>query len=162
MQSTNTSRIVSVELPVAHRRQLFLLGLLWFLAGLAPIFSHIYIHDSADRVGYIISGFAFIFSGFIHFWRALARQHLRVSPEELMFEKRAMGLHETKRYPLSEISNLRVDERRVFTGRPWVAVDYNGKRKFIGEQLTSPVPQGLLEPIYEHFPQLAPGPGTPV
>jgi hypothetical protein len=37
----------------------------------------------------------------------------------------------------------------------------HGKRKFIGEQLISPVPQGLLEPIYEHFPQLAPWPGTP-
>ncbi|HLY99683.1 MAG TPA: hypothetical protein VKT33_11540 [Candidatus Angelobacter sp.] len=71
-----------------------------------------------------------------------------------MFEKTALGLHETKRCRLSEISHLRVDERRIFSGRPWVAVDYKGKRKFIGAQLIAPVPQGLLEPIYARFPNL--------
>ncbi|HET6843029.1 MAG TPA: hypothetical protein VFK06_15345 [Candidatus Angelobacter sp.] len=133
---------------------------MWLLGGLRYIFFPINIHDPADRSGYIILGVAYIFSGFIHFWQALAKHRLSVSPEELTFERRAMGLHETKRYRLSEISNLRVDKRRIFTGRPWVAADYKGKRKFIGMQLISPVPQGLLDPIYARFPHIAPDLGT--
>jgi hypothetical protein len=160
MESKNTGQVVSVDLPVAHRRLLLLVSIMWLLGGLRYIFFPININDSADRIGYIILGIAYIFSGFIHFWQALAKHRLSVSPEELTFESRAMGLHQTKRYRLSEISNLRVDERRIFTGRPWVAVDYKGKRKFISAQLISPVPQGLLEPIYAHFPQMAPDLGT--
>src|SRR6266481_2353070 len=156
----DTSHIVSVELPVAHRYLSLLASVMWLLGGLRYIFFHININDSADRIGYIILGIAYIFSGFIHFWQALAKHRLRVSPEEMAFERRAMGLHQTKRYRLSEISNLRVDERRIFTGRPWIAADYKGKRKFIGMQLISPVPQGLLDPIYARFPQMAPASGT--
>ena len=162
MQFTNTNsssgHVVSVELPVANRRESLLAAFMWLLIALAQISFSIGSSDSFQRIGSMIIGSAYILISFINIWQALASHRLSVSPEELTFERRAMGLHKSQRYNLHEISNLRVAERRVFIGRHWVlAFDRKGKHEFIATQLISPVSQGLLEPIYAHFPQIAPG-----
>jgi hypothetical protein len=50
-----------------------------------------------------------------------------------------------------------VGERRVFTlYQPWLAVDRHGKRKFLGPELDGSKLDGLLDPIYSRFPEVAP------
>jgi hypothetical protein len=148
---------VSVELP--RRRKVFAL---FVLLALLTLFGLVLVkrlsawnrlpHDPATYTDLILFVSVTILSILTHCWRAWARHWIRVSPSELIFEIEALGLNQIRRYPRSEVSNLRVDERRVFTYRPWLAIDRNGKRKFLGDELERSKLDGLLEPIYSQFP----------
>src|SRR6266478_6723435 len=131
MESANTGQVVSVELPVANRRESLLAAIMWLFIALAQISFSIGSSDSFQRIGSMIFGSAYIIVSFINLWQALAKHRLSVSLEELKFESRAMGLHKRQRYSLHEISNLCVAERRIFIGRHWgLALDHKGKCKF--------------------------------
>src|SRR5882672_8000887 len=138
--TTGFNDAVSVELPFANKTSFVLISVFYLVMGLALAFQ---IGWSRD----IIIGPIYIILAAVTLWRALAHRRISVSPQELIYEVTALGLNTTRRYALEEIKNLRVGERRIFTYRPWLAVDRKGRRKFIGEQLPATFPLGLLDPI---------------
>ncbi len=102
-------------------------------------------------------GIPYILMGAVWCWQALAHRRISVSPEELKYEVTGLGLRRIRRYALGEIKNLRVDPRRNFVRQPRIVFDRNGGRKFVSDELGPRLPANLLDPIYERFPQLAPG-----
>jgi hypothetical protein len=151
---------VSVELPRRRKALPFaLLGLALIIYERLSAWNRLP-HDPATKLYLILFAAGVILISLIHCWRTLAKHWIRVSPSELIFEIKALGLHQIRRYPRSEVSNLRVDEQRVFTYRPWLAIDRNGKCKFLGDELERSKLDGLLEPIYSQFPDIAPGART--
>lgn len=157
MNPTNeVQELVSVEVPREGRIVSALIGLFWLLGGLAYAFS-LRGWSYANGAGDVSVGVMFLLLGAVSLWQACARRRIIVSSKELRYETTVLGLSTTKRYALDKIKNLRVDERRIFSYRAWIAVDCNGKRKFIGKQLPEFLPSNLLNPIYQRFPQLAPG-----
>jgi hypothetical protein len=148
---------VSVELPRKHKGfVLALLALLLVVYERISVWTGNHPYHQSGETYYILLTTGAILLGLISFWRALARYWIRVSPGEVTLDITALGLHETRRFARSEVANLRVDEQRIFTYRPWLAFDRNGKRKFIGEELDEWKLDGLLDPIYLRFPEIAP------
>jgi hypothetical protein len=147
---------VSVELPRRTRAfPLALLGLSLVVLERVSAWNRLP-HDSAAKLYFILFAAGVILINLVNCWRALARHWVRVSSNELRFERSALGVRDIRRYARSEVSSLRVDQQRIFTYRPWLAFDRNGKRKFIGEELERSRLDGLLEPIYSQFPDIAP------
>lgn len=153
--------MVSVELP---RRGWWVSNLLFAMAPIllgisASIvgWNHDRAHNPEAKALYILCAAIAVLSGLIACLRVLARHWIRVSPTELTLEMTTLLTHDISRYARSEVANLRVDERGVFTYRPWLAVDRHGKRKFLGPELDESKLNGLLDPIYSRFPEIAPG-----
>jgi hypothetical protein len=146
---------VSLELP--RRRNAFPLALLVLtLVVLERVWAWNHLpHDFETKSYLILVAAGAILMNLVNCWRALAQHWVRVSSNELRFERSALGMRDVERYARSEISNLRVDQQRVFTYRPWLAFDRNGNRQFIGEELDKTKLIGLLDPIYLRFPELA-------
>ena len=152
---------VSVELPRkgwwASHLLFAVAGILLGLIGSVVGWNHNRIHDSEAKALYILIAVVAVVIGLAKCLRAVARYWIRVSPEEVTFEMTTIGTRETRRYARSEVANLRVDKRRVFTYQPWLAIDRYGKREFIGKALDKSKLDGLLDPIYSRFPEIAPG-----
>ena len=144
---------VSVVLPPARTRISWLLSAVvaTSLALLTQSGHFKSVHDLLHSVSilWLILAMLFVFYAF-------SRHILKVSPADLTLTVRSLGLRWTKRYPLNEVSNLRVGAQRIFIYRPWLAFDRRGKTRFLGPQLTRTVPRQLLQPVYARFPQLAP------
>jgi hypothetical protein len=152
---------VSVELP---RKGWWVSNLMFAMAGIllglienVLGWNHDRIHGPETKALYILCAAVAILFGLIACLRAVARYWIRVSPTEVTFEMTTLGTRETRRYARSEVANLRVDKRRVFTYQPWLAIDRYGKREFIGKALDKSKLDGLLDPIYSRFPEIAPG-----
>ena len=155
--TSEVQELVSVEVPRADRILSALGGLFWLVLGLIyalslPVLGHVN-HGTGD----VYFGIVTMFLAAVILWQALARRRIIVSSQELRYETSVLGLSTTRRFALNEIKNLRVDQKRIFSYRPWIAIDCSGKRKFIGQQLPEIFPPKLLYPIYQRFPQLAPG-----
>lgn len=152
---------VSVELP---RKGWWVSNLLFVMAGilLGLIVSvlgwnHNRTHDpEAQALSILCAAMAVLF-GLVLCLRAVARYWISVSPTEVTFEMTTLLTRDTKRYARSEVANLRLAERWAFTYRPWLAIDRHGKRKFLGPELDESKLDGLLDPIYSRFPEVAPG-----
>ncbi len=147
---SNTGGIVSVELPIAsaYRRirrilsvQFILLGLCWIVSRWPPMRAQ----DFIDVLWLIL--------GVSYFWRSFVHDVLSVSTNDLRLRTTCLGLHWTRTYPLRDVANLRVDQRRY---RACLAFDYRGHRKFIGRQLDLSSLDSLLEQVYRRFPEIAP------
>ena len=68
--------------------------------------------------------------GTTNFWHTDAKHIISASPSDLNLSVRGLGMHWTKRYPLGEVSNLRVGSKRIFTYRPWLAFDREARPGF--------------------------------
>ena len=153
---------VSVELPgkgwwvsnLLFAMAGILLGLIISVLG----WNHDRTHDPEAKALYILSAAMAVLFGLVACLRAVVRYWISVSPTEVTFEMKTLLTRDINRYARSEVANLRVDERRVFTlYQPWLAVDRHGKRKFLGPELDGSKLDGLLDPIYSRFPEIAPG-----
>ncbi|HEY2115348.1 MAG TPA: hypothetical protein VGJ51_09670 [Candidatus Angelobacter sp.] len=151
---------VSVELPRKGwwvSRLLFAMaGILLGLIGSVVGWNHDRTHDTEGMTLYILCAAMAVLFGLIACLRAVARYWISVSPTEVTCEMTTLGTRDIRRYARSEVANLRVDERGVFMYRRWLAVDRYGKREFLGAELDKSKLDGLLDPIYSRFPEIAP------
>jgi hypothetical protein len=157
MAFTNpTSEAVSVELPRAHPALYTLMGISWAALGSYHVFFPRG-RDRYDRLEDVLMGIPYIIMGAVWVWQALARRRISVSQNELRYEITGLGLTRIRRYALEGVRNLRLDARRTFFRYPRVVFDRDDGPKFKSDELGSGIPRNLLDPIYERFPQLAPG-----
>jgi hypothetical protein len=153
--SEETAGRARVELPIGRRQARVLASLFYLLIGGSYIvpFWHSFHRQRMDDISY---GTIMVAIGLVTLWTAVSKVVIRVTPDALQMTTSGFGLSWTDRYPLSEISNLWIDHRRIFTYRPWLAFDRDGKQKFIGTQLMPGATDEILEPIYASFPLLNP------
>jgi hypothetical protein len=149
---------VSVELPRWWASNLLFALASIFLGLIVNVlgWNHDRTHNPEAKAIYILSAAMAVLFGLVLCLRAVARYRISVSPTELTFEMTTFLTRDIRRYARSE-ANLRVDERGVFTYRPWLAIDRYGKRKFLGPELDGSKLDGLLDPIYSRFPEIGPG-----
>jgi hypothetical protein len=102
-------------------------------------------------------GIPYILMGAVWIWHAIARRRISVSQNELRYEVTGLGLSRIRRFALEGVKNLHLDARRTFFRYPRVVFDRDDGPKFRSDELGPGLPPNLLYPIYERFPQLAPG-----
>ena len=140
----------SVILPLAHRMSRLIIGIFWVLMGIGwpPNWFH---HAS---------GWVAIIFGLFLIWSSAAKCVVIVSENKFSIRISGFGIGWIRSYLLSDISNLRVDYKRVLTYRPMLAFDRNARTQFFGEwlgvYLSETGQKGLLDPVYARFPRLKP------
>ncbi len=147
---------VSVELPRAHPALNLLLGISWAALGSSHVFFP-HGRDRYDRLEDVLMSIPYIMLGAVWIWQALARRRISVSQNELRCEVTGLGLTRIRRFALAGVKNLRLDGLRTLFRYPRIVFDRDDGPKFRSDELDPGLPPNLLDPIYERFPQLAPG-----
>src|SRR5260221_9299199 len=111
---------VSVELPIAGREARMGLAIFYLLLGTSYIvpFWHEARLSPARQIENMILGTLLVLMGLVTFCIGLSKVTLSVTSDTLILRTSALGIRWVKCYSLSEMSNLRVDRRRIFTSRP--------------------------------------------
>ncbi|HEY2169325.1 MAG TPA: hypothetical protein VGJ30_06840 [Candidatus Angelobacter sp.] len=108
------------------RKRVVVSNLLFAMAGILLVlivsvlgWNHDRTHDPEGTALYILCAAMAILFGLVSCLRAVARYWISVSPTEMTFEMTTLLTRDIRRYARSEVANLRVGERRVFTLYGW-------------------------------------------